>query len=215
MSNTSELMKLAQKLVEKKSFVPMPGGQPPADPAMMQDPAMGGAPMDPSMDPAMAGAPMDPAAMAGGAPMDPAMGGAPQPPMSIIEMAPEELYAMIVSAILEAISTASNAAAQAAPPPAEPAPAPVEEPKKPSGSAAVEEKLDQVISLLGGGDAAGAAGGTGIPPLPGQQAAPGFVSTAPGAPGMVAQAFVEEIPTEERTTSVSDLIINRVVKAGK
>ena len=213
MSNTSELMKLAQKLAEKKSFVPMPGGQAPVDPAMMQDPAMGGAPMDPSMDPAMAGAPMDPAAMAGGAPMDPAMGGAPQPPMSIIEMAPEEFYAMIVSAILEAISTASNSATQAAPPPAEPAPAPAEEPKKPSGGAAVEEKLDQVISLLGGG--AGAAGGAGIPPMPGQQAAPGFISTAPGAPGMIAQAFVEEIPAEERPASMADMILSNVGKAEK
>jgi hypothetical protein len=77
---------------EKKSFVPMPGGQPPPmDPA-----AGGGMPMDPSMgggmpmDPAMGGGmPMDPA-MGGGMPMDPGMGGAPVDPMLAAGAGPAE-----------------------------------------------------------------------------------------------------------------------------
>lgn len=97
MSIDQTLLKLAQQSIAEhikragaEAFLPMPGGQPPMDPAMAggappMDPAMmGGAP---PMDPAMAGGampPMDPAMMGGAPPMDPAMmggGGMPPPPM--------------------------------------------------------------------------------------------------------------------------------------
>lgn len=77
------MLKRALAEFDKRAFVSMPGGQPPAGgqapgpDGMPVDPMAGGAPMDPGMG----GAPMDPGM--GGAPMDPGMGGEmpPMPPM--------------------------------------------------------------------------------------------------------------------------------------
>lgn len=108
-----------------EAFVPMPGGAPPADPAMGGDPSMGGAPpmdpammggmppgmpMDPAMmggappmDPAMMGGmPMDPAMMGGAPPMDPAMMGGmpPAPPAGGLPMDPVQLVSTVIAPIV-------------------------------------------------------------------------------------------------------------------
>lgn len=117
--------KSVKEAMEKKAnadaFVPMPGGQPPMDPAMGGDPAM----MDPAMmggDPMAGGMPpemMDPA-MAGGMPpemMDPAMmgemppeGGAPpagELPMDPVQLVSTVIAPIVRDAVREALSEAA------------------------------------------------------------------------------------------------------------
>ena len=106
-----------QKKANADAFVPMPGGQPPADPAMGGDPMAGGMPPE-MMDPAMMGG--DP--MAGGMPpmdpamMDPMMGGMPPeggaPPAGDLPMDPVQLVSTVIApivrdAVREALSEAS------------------------------------------------------------------------------------------------------------
>jgi hypothetical protein len=189
----------------KRAFVPMPGGQaePVAGASMMTagqvapmggDPAAGGMPMDPAamggmpMDPAaMGGMPMDPAAM-GGMPMDPAaMGGMPTDPSamgiggsSITMTIPEFIQ------LIEVIRGGSPGAQDGA------------KPKKPKSDAAapaaedpmtaLNAKLDQVLSAVGGGampappmDMAAMGGGA----MPAPPMGPAAMGAAPaGAPPM-------------------------------
>lgn len=145
MSIDQTLLKLAQQSVAEalskkagaEAFLPMPGGQPPMDPAaagggMPMDPAMAGGapPMDPAMmgmDPAMAGGapPMDPAMAGGMPPVDPAMAGGAPPvdPTALAAMAgaaappaatPPGLDATTISLLIPIIKNAVTEAIQAA-----------------------------------------------------------------------------------------------------
>ena len=97
MSVNEQLLKMAmynlEKLAEmdKDAFEPMLGGQQPQQP---QDPAAGGAPVDPAMAAAQQGAPVDPAA-AGGAPAagSPPPAAAPAAPSA--PMDPSMMDAMV------------------------------------------------------------------------------------------------------------------------
>ena len=148
------------------------GGMPPVDPAtgMPIDPNTGmpidpntGMPMDPAamggmppMDPAAMGGmpPMDPAAMGGMPPMDPAMMGGMPPPAGNITMSVPELLQLI-----EVIKGGGGGAAPADPLSGEGAPEdPSAKPKKTSGTAAINEKLDALLGALG------MAGGGAMPP---------------------------------------------------
>ncbi len=148
---------LTKQSGNKQAFVPMPAGQVPPDPAMMQgapgaasmDPAMmqgapGAAPMDPAAMQAMmaqGGAPMDPAMMQG-APMDPAMmaqGGMPMDPAMMQPPPGPQMDPAMLDAIRQVVQEemAKNAPAQA---PAEQAPT---QPKS-GGKAAMEERLTAI-----------------------------------------------------------------------
>lgn len=132
--DTNQLHKMAMQTLEaierevpevdltKKSFVPIPGGQLPPQPAdpmaagggAPMDPSMGGMPpgMPPGMDPAMMGAapmapaPMDPAMM-GGAPISAAAGPsalATVPPQGADpEAAADPIYDMMIQAVREVL----------------------------------------------------------------------------------------------------------------
>ena len=136
----------------------MAGGAPPMDPAMMGgDPAMGGMPPEGMpMDPAMGGMPPE------GMPMDPAMMGAP--PAGSVTMSVPELLQLI-----EVIKGGGGSAAPAAPG-EDPASMGEEvKPKKTSGTAAINEKLDALLGVLGMGGGAppmDPAAGGGMPPPP-------------------------------------------------
>ena len=201
---SNDLVKKAMTLLKKRGFVPMPGGQPPMDPAAAgMDPAMAGAPMDP----AMAGAPMDPS-MAGAA-------GGGQMPMSVMELPVEEFYAMLVSAFSEAMAAAGAQQPAVA---TAPAPQPAQESEgggegSSNGNEEIVQKLDKVIELLSSDQQSAQPAQQGLPPLvPGAApaGAPGFV----GAGGMTAQAQVEEIP-EKVASPLVDMILSSVKKASK
>ena len=155
-------------------------GAPPMDPAM----AAGGAPMDPAMaggDPAAMG--MDPAAM-GGAPMDPAMAGgaggdpaaAGAPPMDPAAMAPPApaggQITMTVPEFTQLLQTLMASGGKPAK-----APKAAGEGGAAAGGggdmAGVNQKLDQLITIIGGampsGTSAPAPGGAPAPaPAPQQ-----------------------------------------------
>ena len=149
-------------------------GAPPMDPAM----AAGGAPMDPSMmggDPAaMGGAPMDPA-MAGGAGGDPAAAGAP--PMDPAAMAPPApaggQISMSVPEFTQLLQTLMASGGKPAKAPKTGGEAGASGAQGGNDMAGVNQKLDQLISIIGGampsGTSAPAPGGAPAPaPAPQQ-----------------------------------------------
>ncbi len=127
------LFKLAQQAVKEamlkkadgQAFLPMPGGQPPMDPAAAggmppgMDPSMGGA-MPPGMDPSMAGgmppgadpSMMDPAA-AGGAPAPEGEAPAEEPADPAAQAAAAGLDANTIALLIPIIKNAVTEALQA------------------------------------------------------------------------------------------------------
>ena len=177
---------------EKKAFTPPqalggldpnmpPGTAPVAESAM--DPAAQGAPVGP-----MAGGvpPMAPAA-AGGMPPPPAPGGGGE--QDIMSLPITNLTIGDLATLIGEVVTTAMSGGEA-PVGAEGA-APVEEKPK-TGTAAIEEKLDQLLSLFGAGAGDPAAAGYGADagvPMPGAPPVPGVPAGVPGAP-MEVQASV-------------------------
>jgi hypothetical protein len=138
-------------LMTQAQAAPM-GGTPPMDPAMMggappMDPAMmGGAP---PMDPAMMGG--DPAMMGGAPPMDPAMAGGAPPegdmaaPAGMIQLSPQEFTDILTALLTAAVDGKAVAGGAVGGGGA---------PKAAGNGGGTAEKLDQIISMLGGGGAA-------------------------------------------------------------
>ena len=170
--------------IDKEAFVPMPGGQPPMDPAMAQ----GGMPMDPAM--AQGGMPMDPA-MAGGMPpggemMADPMAGAGMPPPDAAMGAPppnpeQEIYDMIVQAVRQVLQEMGIEEGGAEPKKA----------KKPSVDERLSAMEEMMAQLLGGVPVDGEPSGGGFGPGAGEPvddagAAAMMPSMGPLSPGAAA-----------------------------
>jgi len=202
------LIKRANNILEKRSFQPMPGGQPPVDPNAQPpqgDPSMmggggapGGMPMDPSMMGGQGGMPMDPSMLQGGMggqggmPMDPSMMGgmgmmspAGPPPATIGQLSitdfqtmMSDMLSIVIQQIMSGAGAPGAAPAGAIPPPEE---APLED-GKPVSNTEINEKLDALLALISG--AAGAGASAGAPGMPPPMAGPemGFGGQAMGEP---------------------------------
>jgi len=206
---------------EKQAFQPMPGGQPPMDPAMAggagappMDPAMagGGMPMDPAMaggapmDPAMAGGmpPVDPATgmpidPMTGAPIDPAMmGGAPVEPL-VAEMTLSDFKQTIREVISDVLTggpmegEGDDAASD----------------KKDTQLGEINEKITMLADVLTGGAASAAADPAAMDagaPMGGDAAMMGAGAGVPVAP----EGMEQQASHNNSKRSVADLIISRV-----
>ena len=221
----------AQIYQEKAAFQPMPGGEPPMDPAMAG--GGGGAPMDPSMaggmpmDPAMAGGgggmPMDPA-MGGGMPMDPSMmmppgmdmGLAGPMPATIGQLSITDFQNMLADTITLVFQQLVGGGEAGAPVPPEVAP---QGDVREVSNTEISEKMDAILALLAGGGAPMgdpmAAGAPPpeplIPPEGGDMGFGGQPMMAPGDPaGMEIQAQVKQ-----KASSLADLILQKTASARK
>ena len=171
MNTLNKLMyKMASNKMNKRAFQPMPGGQPPMDPAMMggqppMDPAMaGGDPMSIPLsaltvgdfaglmmeiltgaDAAMAGGqpPMDPAMADGGMPMDPAMMAPPPAEGESDSVSNKELSSKI-DILMEALGVPTEASSPSVPQGPAAGPAPV----APGMEVAASDKTSKVSDLL-------------------------------------------------------------------
>ena len=219
---------------EKRAFQPMPGGQPPMDPAQQ-----GGAPMDPAMaggDPAMAGGDptamgmdpammggdpaamgMDPAAMIGG--MPPGMGMAP-PAATVGQLSITDFQTIMVDMLNQVLQPLLEGGAGAAEPAPEVAP---QQDTRTVSNTELSEKVDAILAMLGGGAAGGMppeAGGMPAGPdfaTPGEEGM-GFGGVAAPAPGAesvipVPQAPGMEVQASVKKSSLADLILSRTTKA--
>jgi len=244
MSLTQELQKKAQAiLLQKRGFQPMPGGQPPVDPAMAggggapMDPAMaGGAPMDPAM--MGGGAPMDPAMMGGGAPMDPAMagmdpammGGGMMPPGMDMGMGGPMpatigqlgMLADTITLIFQQIMGDAGGAPAAGGPP-EVAP---QEDVRTVSNTELAEKVDAILAMLAGGGQMPQEGmppemmaPEGMPPsmemvAPQEQVPPEMMGFG-GVSTAGQQPQGMEIQASEKPLGLADMILRRTEKARK
>ena len=227
MSVDKTLLELVKKSVkeamEKKAnadaFVPMPGGQPPMDPAMggdpsMMDPAMmGGDPMAggmPPMDPAMMGGdpmaggmpPMDPAMMGG----DPMAGGMPpappELPMDPVQLVSTVIAPMVRDAVAQAINDAAVDIKKKKTEGDAPA-APAGDPMAAGGMPPIDPAMMEAMMMGGGGmppmDPAAAIGG-----MP----AEGMVGLG-GAP-VDPMAMPKMGSENKKTASAKDLFLERI-----
>ena len=229
------LIKRANELLQKQSFQPMPGGQPPQDPNAMGmggDPSQGGGqPMDPSMmggDPSQGGGqPMDPSMMGGqGMPMDPSMmGGMPPgmgmgmspPPATIGQLSITDFQTIMMDMLMQAMQGLSGGGAS---PEAPPEVAPQDD-KRTVSNTELSEKVDAILAMLSGAGAAGPEaapqGGTGEFATPGgpemgfggQAAGMPPAGMPPGMPGGM------EVQASARPTklSLADMILKKTAQA--
>lgn len=230
------LLKLAQDSIAELSkkagaeaFLPMPGGQPPMDPAAMggggappMDPAMmggaGGAPpMDPAMmaagggappmDPAMMGG--DPAAMAGGAAPAPAPAPAADPAAAAGAPAPggTGLDANTIALLIPIIKNAVTEAMQAHGGDGK---------GKKEKKASPEDRLAAIEAAMGippgGAGAAPAAGGAAPAPAGGEGAAPAAPPADPLASVGAAPAAPPEAP---KTASAKEQLLSSIERLRK
>ena len=212
--------------MEKRSFQPMPAGDPAAaggDPAMAGDPAAMAPPMDPAMDPAMAGQ----APMAAGP--DPAVSSPPPatanvPPAASPTEIPPEIKDALVSTVRQVMQEMGVGAGGGAPAEGGADGKPAKDQEARLG--AIEGALAQVLETMGLADpqqavsqavtdqapAAGMSAGSGAP-ADGADAVPmpAMGPMSPGAPGALSevdapggmQVAAHEAPLDRSTNAAN------------
>lgn len=218
------LVKRAQEIIQKNAFQPMPGGQPPADPA-----AQGGAPMDPAMAGGAGAPPMDPSMMGGGAgmpPMDPSMMGMPPgmamgspPPATVGQLSITDFQTIMMDMLSQVLGGGAPADAGAGAPPPEVAP---QGDKRTVSNTEISEKLDALIGLLSGAGAGPesmgamppeAAGGA-MPPAAAPGPEMGFGGQATGGAG-AAPMEIQASEKPSKRNSLADVILKKTAQARK
>jgi hypothetical protein len=222
MTVNETLAKRAQAILEKRSFQPMPGGQPPADPnAQMQQGGQPGMPMDPSMQ---GGAPMDPSMMGGqpGMPMDPSMGGMMPPgmamggmgmpqPATIGQLSVTDFQNILTDTlmlVMQQVMGAGQGVPGAGAPPPEVAP---QTDQRTVSNTELAEKVDAILAMLSGAGAGGAPMGAGVAAPEMGFGGQGFETPqapVPAAPGMEVQGSVKK-------STLADMILKKTAQARK